>query len=205
MTTTITRLYASQADAEAAVKTLKDEMHQDRDISMIAGTPPSEDAESTASADSYIGAIKSAGVYDAAAKIYADHVAGGKALVVYRAPFGRARSAGVLMDSCNPVETDVKYTAVYDRGRDIGTVRSPSGQVNVLRDTLILSSGRKKKSNPTPFSSALRLPVLSTYKKKSSSLKAHKPILGMKTVIRPSGKLSVTRSGRTLLIETISR
>ena len=160
MTTIITRLYSSKKKAESVILALREERFTDRDVDLIASA-----GSGNADKESLQDEILSSGVFRRAAEIYAEHVAAGKALVVVRAPVGRAVEAEEIVDEFEAVETDVAHTEVF-----VSTMAEPfeSQNTNYLpmlppSDQLILTGdglpGTLKYK--TPLSSLLGLPLLS--------------------------------------------
>jgi hypothetical protein len=175
MTTIITRLYASSDKAAAAVSALKAKNFRNADVDCVAG-------------DDAGGALRAAGVYEAAAQTYAEKLKEGGAVVVVRAPYGNTILARRILDAAGPEASPVKHDEVF-----IGSVDKPSCSDSrylpellpegtlVMSDMLFpravikgdwtltgsfgLLSNREPKvslsDNATPFSSALGLPLLS--------------------------------------------
>jgi hypothetical protein len=111
MTTILSRLYADREQADSVAADLKAEGYGARDMDVIA-------ASEGASHDAVRQDISKAGVAATAAGIYAGRVAGGNALVVVRAPFGKAQKAGNIMDAHGPMDAGVKTENAYDPGQD---------------------------------------------------------------------------------------
>ena len=98
----ITRLYANGADAEAAVKDLKDQRFADKDIFVVG--PP---AGGKASIESLTTAIANGAVPKADAAIYAKGVAKGGTLVSVLAHFGTGAKVSGVLDSHKPIPSGV--------------------------------------------------------------------------------------------------
>lgn len=108
MTTIITRLYSNAKKANSVVAALKKEHFTDSEITVIA-TGSKKDADAAAYKDD----ILAGGVAPDAADVYAGQVADGKALVVVRAPVGRAVDAQAVVDAHEPIDAGVENTDVY--------------------------------------------------------------------------------------------
>lgn len=102
MTQTISRLYGSRDQAQAAVAALKTNFFQD--VYLVSG---SDDAAggTTTSLDEITNAIMQAYVLKAHAQIYAVGVSRGGALVTVHAPFGTGARATAILDGHGPIES----------------------------------------------------------------------------------------------------
>jgi hypothetical protein len=125
-------MYGSQETATAVVKDLRDHGFSEDSIKVVAG------AESTDS-------IVQAGVSPAAAKVYAEGLGNGQALVVVDPLFGYARVATQILDSHDPIAVDVPEDVTSPTTR---SARAPAGST--------------ERSAAAPLSAALGMPVLSS-------------------------------------------
>lgn len=193
MTTIITRLYGDKRKASRVVSALKSENYLDRDIDVITGKDDPDDPEHAA----LRAEMKKAGVYANAAATYAEKVAEGNALLVLRAPFGRAKGALPIIDAHNSIDAGVKYTEVYAGARESVKVKRDQYLPILLNDQTMMSGdvlpGLVKTS--TPFSSAFGIPVLMESKGKAKLLTDNptpfSSLFGMTLLTRggPSAKL----------------
>ncbi len=99
----IVRLYENEQQARDAAGRLASEGFAESTIRVV--TPPGEGGADTGALANAIAAGQLMGE-DAAT--YAERVHAGRSLVVVGAPFGRSKLAAGLMDSCGPVDTDVR-------------------------------------------------------------------------------------------------
>jgi hypothetical protein len=116
MSSPIVRMYTSPAAATAAVKRLTDWGFDDAMINMVtaASTPPANAPRGAVSDDPVLSSIMSGYVLKAHAKVYADAVRRGQALVSVLPPFGRGAVAEFLLDEAGgTVATGV--VEEYDR------------------------------------------------------------------------------------------
>ncbi len=177
MTTIITRLYADEEAAKHAVSQLKEIGIIDRDLDLICHRVG---LEGTPDRDALHKRIRDARVYATAAKIYTDHVAEGKALVVVRAPFKKGKPATDLLRSIGSIDAGVKYTELY-----VSQVSAKRGQPSRYRAG-ILTGGPKFLTGPV-------LPGTINQREFVSSL------LGLKTVIQKKRKsLPLTKSRKPI-------
>jgi hypothetical protein len=98
----ITRLYANGADAEAAVKDLKDQRIGDKDIFVVG--PP---ASGKANVDTLAATIAQGAIPKSDAEIYAKGVAKGGTLVSVQAHFGTGAKVSGVLDSHKPIPSGV--------------------------------------------------------------------------------------------------
>ena len=164
MTQTITRLYANGADAEAAVKNLKENRFGDKEI-FVVGPPTS----GKANVDNLAATIAQGAVPKADAAIYAKGVAKGGTLVTVQAPFGSGAKASGLLDSNKPIPSGVT-PAVTTGGFSLGDLWKSSARPNGSavgsldwNDAAPLSSWfgwPTLLDDATPFSSYWKLNVL---------------------------------------------
>lgn len=156
MTTIITRLYATPDKAAEVVSALHASRFGKKLVSVITADAAGGVRE----------AIGKAGVYAAAADIYAKHVAGGEALVVLQAPYGRAVQALNLLENFEAVPTAVRHTEAYVESRETPKVSLSSKNLPVLlnSDVLVMSDGMFPRAvfrKNAFFSSLFGIPLLS--------------------------------------------
>jgi len=145
MTQTISRLYTSHSNAIAAVEELKSSGFAEDAINMVApveGTPD----------DAVAASILKGGVPSAYVPAYAAGVGRGETLVSVQAPFGYAITATGILENHSPIVTDLPDYGYEAPKRDPAAPLSSAWGWKVLSD------------NPTPLSSFLRWPTLSTKK-----------------------------------------
>jgi hypothetical protein len=165
MTTIITRLYATPEKAAEVAAALHAGRFGKQLVSVIT-----DDAAGGVRA-----AIGKVGVYAAAADIYAKHVAGGEALVVVQAPYGRAVQAVNLLDTFEAVPTAVRHTEAYVESKETPKTSLSSKNLPVLlnSDVLVMSDGMFPRAvfrKNAFFSSLFGLPLLSGSNGPMSSL-----------------------------------
>ncbi|MGF1544093.1 MAG: hypothetical protein ACFB00_06290 [Parvularculaceae bacterium] len=158
MPSVFTRLYANEKTGADVRDALKKAGYADADIDVFSAAK-SEDGDYVVGAGGAGGdlaeRIVAAGVYPTAAKIYAAKVGQGNALVVLRATFGRGVRALQAFHKHNPIETDVKYTEVYQPPEQpVRNIIRVSGKKSVVQRRSDPAQ-RKLTKSPTPFSSAL--------------------------------------------------
>jgi hypothetical protein len=147
MTQAISRLYASSADAAAAVSELKETGFAEDAISVIGPVLP---ADAGMPDDAIAATIVQAGVPSAHAATYAEGVRSGETLVSVRAPFGYANTATEILSKHSPTATDLP-----DDGYEV-PVRDPAAPLSSALGWKVLLD------NPTPLSSFLGWAALST-------------------------------------------
>jgi hypothetical protein len=162
MTQTISRMYASLADAKKAAAELKDNLYQDVYVVGREADP----AAPPASHDSIVSELMKGHVLKAAAQIYAKGISRGGALVTVHAPFGTAKQAMEIMDSHNPIDSGVADPTEPPYSWDDATPISSLFQMPLLTKTQLpfesfwnVSSLTSKAS---PFSSMLGMPLLTS-------------------------------------------
>lgn len=156
MTQTISRMFANKTDADAAVQDLAKHGFGPDEIFVVR--PPTTAintpaAENQGVVDEIADKIARGAVLKTQAVRYAKRVAEGGCLVTVHAPFGSGFKATVLLDRHHPVESGVP-ARVYPRA---------------------------KYEEAAPFSSALRLPVLSAEPTPFGA------VLGLPSVLLPDG------------------
>jgi len=153
MTTIITRLYATNEQAEEAVKTAAAKKFPKVSMKIVSGA--NDPAESTAE-------LKALGVYPGAAAVYADKVAGGHAVLVMQASFGKAYKAAAAVENTGAIHADVKHTEVYAGAMTSPTPESTRHLPELLNVTM-LTGEKLPYSGQTwlPFHSFFRIPLLS--------------------------------------------
>jgi hypothetical protein len=116
MSSPIVRMYSSPAAATAAVKRLTDWGFDDAMINMVtaASKPPADAPRGAVSDDPVLSAIMSGYVLKAHAKVYAEGVRRGQALVSVLPPFGRGSVAESLLDEARDT-VDTGVADDYDR------------------------------------------------------------------------------------------
>ena len=182
MSTTITRLYASREQADAAVSLLKGHGLYAAEIHRVDG-----------SAGNLPAAILQGGVPQGDAMVYAPLVAAGASLVSATARFGLAAKAMKSMDSCKPMETAVE-TAEHFNG-----TKTEATPLSTFLNIPTLSGTR------TPFASFWNLPGLARRTTPFSSLLGMPTLTGIKTFTPFSGRRSnPTPLSSTLGLPTLS-
>ena len=152
MTQTISRLYSSRENAEAAAKELRENGFGDDEINVVA--PADRQGTETEAAetpdDGIVASILRGGVPKAHAPAYAEGVHRGETLVSVRVPFGFAGQATGIMAKFSPTEADLP-----DHGYEL----PPHDDAAPLSSAFgwpVLSG------NPAPLSSLLGWRTLST-------------------------------------------
>lgn len=154
MTTIITRLYSSAADAESAVSAATAKKFPKSSMAIVSGTTDAAVAKAQLSA---------LGVYPGAAATYANSVAGGNAVLVIQASFGKAYKASAAVEDTGAIDTDVKHTEVY-----AGALTSPEPEstrhLPELLNVTMFTGEKLPRNGQTwlPFHSLFRLPLLSS-------------------------------------------
>jgi len=179
----IVRMYATTAQAQAAVASVRGYGLADTGISLIT-------AASAPTAEGVAAAIAGAKVLKADAKVYAQGVLAGKALVVVDAPFGTGSIYEDVLDAAGPVDSGVPEpywesgwddAAPFSSALNIPVISKPSPYLFMGLPALLRSGrttcaslglpelaspdmavfGRPTLSrNPAPFSGLLHLPLL---------------------------------------------
>jgi hypothetical protein len=103
MTTIVTRLYSTAAEADAVVAALK----------KAGFTKFPVGAVKAATKGDPMPAMRALGVYEGAAKAYAGSLKADAAMVVAHAPFGKSFDVAAIMDAHHPLPSPAKYDAVY--------------------------------------------------------------------------------------------
>lgn len=116
MSSPIVRMYSSPATATAAVKRLTDWGFSDAMINLVtaASRPPADAPRGAVSDDPVLSAVMSGYVLKAHAKVYADGIRRGQALVSVLPPFGRGAVVESLMDEAGDT-VDSGVVEDYDR------------------------------------------------------------------------------------------
>ena len=99
MTTVITRYYATEDKAKAAVAKLDYNKFYESEYSLLTGADEA--------------ALKDAGVYPAGARALAAKLAEGGAALVIRAPWGRAKQAIAIADKAGPTDIGLRHADLY--------------------------------------------------------------------------------------------
>jgi len=181
----IVRMYATAAEAAAALAKLEScgLSREENRLNLVT-------AASAASADGLVGAITAGLVLKAHARIYAQGILSGRALVSLHAPFGTGRIYEDMLDALNPVDSGVREEPRPPAWDDAAPFSSAFGWPVILQPSpyqfmglpAILRSGATTSSwlglgeladtdmavfgaptlsrNPAPFSAMLHLPVI---------------------------------------------
>jgi hypothetical protein len=109
MTEIISRLYATRTTAEAAVEALVD-FHFDRSLIFVVGPPqtaPVSDSDRASALEALANQLMKGWVLKSRARIYAEEILEGGVVVTVHAYFGRAQTAGEMLDDAGPVPSRV--------------------------------------------------------------------------------------------------
>jgi BCD family chlorophyll transporter-like MFS transporter len=128
MTQTITRMYGSQDQAQAAAAALKANFFQD--VYLVTGT----DGGAPKSLDDITAAITQGYVLKAHAQVYAAGVSRGGVLVTVHAPFGSGGRATDILDSHDPIDSGLPPEPSTAMPWDEATPMSCILQMPVLLD-----------------------------------------------------------------------
>ena len=226
MTTTISRLYANKADADAALDDLAERGFVPEQIFAVG--PPAQKSDSAAVVDKVANTIAKGRILHRHAVEYAKKVSQGAYFVTVYAPWGEGKKATMALDRHRPVESgvpsSVKRPPKWDEAAPISSalwlpVRSsnatPFGAITGL-PTIV--SPREPaadllRRSPNPLSAVLNLPVLAFNAPLSAWL--HLPVLtsgapistklGLKTLLPSPAPLSgllhlpaVSKNGSTV-------
>jgi hypothetical protein len=110
MTQTISRMYDSRETADKAAEALKNNrFHRFNDVFVVSreGAAHAGADHSGSSVDSIVDAMMAAYILKAEARLYADGIQRGGALVTVHAPFGKAVLAVSLLDKFKPIDSGV--------------------------------------------------------------------------------------------------
>ena len=146
MANTITRMYATRADADAAVGDLAKHGFGPEEI-LVVGSPAAA-AGDPAQVDAIVDTLTRGYILKRHAVEYAKKVAQGSTFVAVHAPFGSGLKATVLLDRHHPVDSGVPEP-VYPRAR--------------YDESAPLSSALRLpvwSSDPTPFATFWNVPTL---------------------------------------------
>lgn len=145
----ISRIYATKADADAAIEDLQKGGFKPEEIFVVeppAGQLAAFSSDRRAVVNQIADAIAKACIVKREAAVYAEHVAKGGVFVTVHAPFGVGRKATNLLDDHDPVDAGVEAPA-HPRARyDEATPLSSTLRLPLLS------------SNPTPCGAVLGLP-----------------------------------------------
>lgn len=141
MSTEITRMYASAADAAQAAAELREEGFDDL---YLVSPPAAADVPLSAIAAQ----IAEGRVLLAEAKVYAHGVAAGRSLLTVHAPFGSGRLAETILDSHGPVDSGLAVPPEPSMWDEAAPLSSILGMPTVIDD-------------PDPMSKVLGMPALS--------------------------------------------
>lgn len=124
MTTLISRMYADRATAEDVGAALIAAEFRKKEFDVIGadGGAPVEKR------------LRAAGVYTTAAKIYAERLAAGGAVLVMRAPFGESAEAKAILDRFSPMDVGVKRPDGHLRAREPRSRFAPSKTTLLTND-----------------------------------------------------------------------
>lgn len=151
MTTIVTRLYEDPAHAEAVIASLKAEGFPDSCMDVV------EQKSRTSAQDQ----IEAAGVPDAVAQQYAQHLTASRALLVVRAPFVPFGAAKAAIEAAN---MHPSFNAgVADENMNIPDEVDPNLFVSILPShRLFLTNPLDVRNDlkPRGFSNAFRIPTL---------------------------------------------
>ena len=172
----IARLYANQTAATSAVAELKARGFQDDAIHLVAA------ADQAPAGTAIQESITNAGISPEHAKIYADGVHHGQALVIVNPPFGAARTATDILQSFDPVEVDLPAetatasTAGWNSATPFSSwlgyrvlLSDPAPLSNYMNWSILkaepessqtLDGIRKQSDDPAPFSSKIGMPTI---------------------------------------------
>jgi hypothetical protein len=103
MTTIVTRLYSTAAEADAVVAALKKAGFSKFPVGAVKAATKGDPMP----------AMRALGVYEGAAKAYAGSLKGDAAMVIAHAPFAKSFNVAAIMDAHHPLPSPAKYDAVY--------------------------------------------------------------------------------------------
>ena len=160
MSELVTRLYASSADAHAALAKLKEEGFTDDLITWVApdGTSGTSPSPHDTTGDKLTATIMGGFHLQSDAKMYAAEVRQGRWLVSVRALFGVASTIAEILDEFHPVPSNVSVTQAPFIGWDEAAPASSALRLPVKSD------------HPTPLSHLLGIKVLIKTRQRSSML-----------------------------------
>jgi len=211
MPTVITRLYPTESAAMRVVSALQEIDLGDRATDVV--TAPADELAPADPADIQR-RLRATGVYAKAAEIYAQKIAGGSALLVARAPFGRAVDALAVVDRFDSLDAGVAYREVYDRQLSApANVLRMSNRRRILAKNKTITgvslsggknkpvlaafpliarrrAGKKSVGSSKPVTARFGFPMLSRPPAKTSTSKTSTPFssaLGLPTIIRRRG------------------
>jgi hypothetical protein len=179
----IVRMFATTAQAQAAVASVKGYGLDSAAVSLITSA-------SAPAADGIVAAIAKAKVLKSDAKVYAQGVLAGKALVVVDAPFGTGSIYEDVLDAAGPVDSGVAEpywesgwddAAPFSSALSLPVISRPSpylfmglpallrsgrttcaslGLPELASSSLAVFGSPNLSRNPAPFSGLLHLPLL---------------------------------------------
>ncbi len=177
------RIYTSQQDASEAVDRLVSDGFNGNDILLLS---PTGDHEAQVAA-----AIASEHLPDSYKSSVSRSLAAGHHVVAINAPFGSSMRAGMIMDSCNPIDTDT----LPSRPRN-----NPSPFSDFLGiPTLSHARPGASLANNWSLSEKLGIPMISHKAMPLSSLFGLKGITASKSKNSSMGLPLLTRSGKPSL------
>lgn len=165
MTQTISRMYATHAQAKQAFDEFKELGYED--VHLFAGAQPGGEGSQapTPSRDSILSALTRAYILKQHASIYADRISTGSSLVTVHALFGTALKARQVLDGLDPIDSGVPDPVYPSYAWDQATPFSSALQLPVLTKTKLpfekmwnLPSVTRR---PSFFSNLFGLPLLS--------------------------------------------
>lgn len=178
MTTIITRLYSSHDQAEAAANLLASNKLPRSLMSIVSGSTDAGAAKDQ---------ISALGVYPNAAQTYASKVAGGNALLVVHAGFGKAYKVTGVLAETDTIDAGVKYTEVM--ASDMSSRREEKQRhLPELLNITVATGEQLPYPGQTwlPFHSLFRFPLLSGKGGRSNLLdnKLFSKMFGMPMLIK---------------------
>lgn len=178
MTTIITRLYSTHEQAEEAVKVAAAKKFPKVSMQIVSGT------SDVTAAHAHLSAL---GVYPGAASTYANKVAGGNAVLVMQASFGKAYKAAAAVEDTGAIHADVKHTEVY-AGAMESPKPEPTRHLPELLNVTMLTGEKLPYSGESwfPFHSIFRFPLLSSKESRASLLtsKLFSKMFGMPMLVK---------------------
>ncbi len=140
----VVRLYENEQQARDAVGKLIGEGFPENSVFLVTPRTGAEEEGAGGPSDFLAAAVMAGKVIgDPGADVYAERVRAGRSMVVVNAEFGLSRPAMEIMDSCGPVDTDIRMPIdPYDWNE--GTPLSGTLSLPVL-----------SRDRPTPFSNLI--------------------------------------------------
>jgi len=107
MANSVVRIFDSEEKARDAVRKLVEDGYPEDSIYLVTPSAGAEEGGAPG-ADAFAAAVKAGQLMGDFADTYADRVRRGRSLVVVPAAFGYARRAAEIMETCEPVDTDIE-------------------------------------------------------------------------------------------------